>query len=155
LTAASAEGRSDEARRGAGGGAGAGRRALVVGAGLAGCLLAVYLARDGWKVALRERRGDPRQAGAGGGRSINLAISARGIHALDRAGLTGELLANGLRMPGRMIHPVAGTPTFQPYSSDPPSPAPTTITRCGMGNSPRQEIEARARAARHTSRNPL
>jgi len=131
LTAASAEGRSDEARRGAGGGAGAGRRALVVGAGLAGCLLAVYLARDGWKVALRERRGDPRQAGAGGGRSINLAISARGLQALRRAGLEEAVLAEGVRMPGRMIHPVSGGTFFTPYSAD-PTRAINSVSRGGL-----------------------
>ncbi len=95
------------------------RRILIVGAGLGGSLLATFLARAGHQVLIVERRGDPRAKNYIGGRSINLAISARGIHALDRAGLTDELLAQGIRMPGRMIHPVAGSPSFQPYSSDP------------------------------------
>lgn len=53
------------------------KRVIIVGAGLAGCLLAVYLARAGWDVDIRERRGDPRNRGLLAGRSINLAISAR------------------------------------------------------------------------------
>lgn len=95
------------------------KRVIVVGAGLGGSLLAVFLARSGREVVVVERRSDPRLLNKAAGRSINLAISARGIHALDRAGLTERLLANGLRMPGRMIHPVVGSPQFQPYSSDP------------------------------------
>jgi kynurenine 3-monooxygenase len=113
------------------GGSGDGRRALVVGAGLAGCLLATYLARDGWKVLLCERRGDPRKAGAGGGRSINLAISARGLKALRRAGLEETVLAEGVRMPGRMIHPVSGEAFFTPYSAD-PTRAINSVSRGGL-----------------------
>jgi len=94
-------------------------RVIIVGAGLGGSLLAVLLARSGREVLVIERRSDPRLLNRAAGRSINLAISARGIHALDRAGLTDRLLANGLRMPGRMLHPVAGPPSFQPYSSNP------------------------------------
>ena len=92
------------------------KRVLIVGAGLAGCLLAVYLARDGWEVDLRERRGDPRAQGHIGGRSINLALSARGFKALRRAGLEEAMLRDAVRMPGRMIHSRTGDLAFQPYS---------------------------------------
>ncbi len=107
------------------------RRVLIVGAGLGGSLLAVYLARAGWDVQLVERRGDPRAKNYVGGRSINLAISARGIHALERAGLAAELLERGIRMPGRMIHPIVGSPAFQPYSSD-PNRAINSVSRSGL-----------------------
>ncbi|MEU6998344.1 NAD(P)/FAD-dependent oxidoreductase [Nonomuraea sp. NPDC046570] len=90
----------------------------VVGAGLVGCLLACYLARRGHEVTLYERRADPREAGAERGRSINLAISERGIDALRRLGLDGEVLAEALPMPGRMMHAIDGTLSFQPYSAD-------------------------------------
>ena len=95
------------------------KRALIVGAGLAGCLLATYLARAGWQVDLRERRGDPREKGQIGGRSINLALSARGFKALRRAGLEEAMLRDAVRMPGRMIHSRAGSVSFQRYSSNP------------------------------------
>ncbi|MEY2715102.1 MAG: hypothetical protein RIT24_1445 [Planctomycetota bacterium] len=92
---------------------------LIVGAGLAGSLLAVYLARAGWKVEIVERRADPRIRRFAAGRSINLAISARGIKALRRAGLEDAVMKDAIRMGGRMVHPVEGTAGYQPYSADP------------------------------------
>lgn len=94
-------------------------RVLIVGAGLAGSLLAVYLARAGWKVEIVERRADPRIRRFAAGRSINLAISARGIKALRRAGLEDAVMKDAIRMGGRMVHPVAGAAGYQPYSADP------------------------------------
>lgn len=90
----------------------------VVGAGLTGCLLSYYLARRGHRVALYERRADPRKAGTERGRSINLAISERGLDALRRVGLEHRVMAGALPMRGRMVHPVAGEATLQPYSAD-------------------------------------
>ncbi|MDT7674336.1 MAG: kynurenine 3-monooxygenase, partial [Pseudonocardiales bacterium] len=88
----------------------------VVGGGLAGCLLACFLARRGHQVTVYERRPDPRTAGAERGRSINLALSERGLDALRRIGLAEQVLADALPMRGRMIHPVAGELDFQSYS---------------------------------------
>ena len=65
----------------------AGERINIVGAGLAGALLAVLLARRGFAVDLYDRRPDPRGAESERGRSINLALAARGIVALERAGV--------------------------------------------------------------------
>ncbi|TCB95851.1 FAD-dependent monooxygenase [Micromonospora zingiberis] len=90
----------------------------VVGAGLAGCLLACFLARRGHPVALYERRPDPRTGTAERGRSINLALSERGLDALRRIGLDEQVMADALPMRGRMVHPVVGEPGFQPYSVD-------------------------------------
>ncbi|MBB3732705.1 FAD-dependent oxidoreductase [Nonomuraea dietziae] len=103
----------------------------IVGAGLVGCLLACYLSRRGHEVTLYERRPDPRTAGAERGRSINLAISERGIDALRRLGLAEEVLAEALPMPGRMMHATDGALTFQPYSAD-GSHAINSISRAAL-----------------------
>jgi kynurenine 3-monooxygenase len=93
-------------------------RIAVVGAGLAGCLLATLLGRRGLAVTVYERRADPRVTGAERGRSINLAISARGLDALEHVGLREQSLARALPMHGRMVHPVDGAQSFRPYSAD-------------------------------------
>ncbi|TDD76228.1 FAD-dependent monooxygenase [Actinomadura darangshiensis] len=90
----------------------------VVGAGLTGSLLACYLARRGHQVSLYERRPDPRVGDGERGRSINLALSERGLDALRRIGLEHRVMADALPMRGRMIHPVAGPQDFQSYSRD-------------------------------------
>src|SRR5436190_4424988 len=90
----------------------------IVGAGLAGPLLACFLSRDGFDVTLYERRSDPRIAGFVGGRSINLALSARGIDALQRVGLADKVLSNVIPMRGRMLHEPDGSLAFQYYSSN-------------------------------------
>ncbi len=87
----------------------------IVGGGLVGSLLATGLARRGVEVELLERREDIRRGGAYGGRSINLAVSVRGIHALKGLGLAEEVLSRGIPMKGRMMHSVSGELTYQPY----------------------------------------
>ena len=87
----------------------------IVGAGLAGALLGVLFARRGFNVALYERRPDPRYARAEGGRSINLALAARGIRALERAGVMERVRPLLIPMRGRMVHDLSGTVTLQPY----------------------------------------
>ncbi|TDD17281.1 FAD-dependent monooxygenase [Kribbella turkmenica] len=89
----------------------------IVGAGLTGSLLACFLARRGLEVTLYERRPDPRTGQAERGRSINLAISERGLDALRRIGLVDQVMADALPMKGRMIHPVDGPLDFQQYSA--------------------------------------
>ncbi len=94
---------------------------VLIGSGLAGGLLAAYLGRRGYEVDLYERRADPREGNIVGGRSINLAISTRGIHALEQIGIADEALQHAIPMRGRMIHPAgAGARTiFSPYDVDP------------------------------------
>ncbi len=58
----------------------------IVGAGPTGALLAILLARRGQPVEVYETRPDPREVPADSGRSINLALADRGIHALKAAG---------------------------------------------------------------------
>ncbi|NIK57210.1 FAD-dependent oxidoreductase [Kribbella shirazensis] len=92
-------------------------KVAIVGAGLTGSLLACFLARRGLSVTLYERRPDPRVAEVERGRSINLAISERGLDALRRIGLVDQVMADALPMKGRMIHPVSGPLDFQAYSA--------------------------------------
>jgi kynurenine 3-monooxygenase len=93
----------------------AGARINIVGAGLAGALLALLLARRGHSIALFERRPDPRQARPERGRSINLALAARGMRALERAGILADVAPLLIPMRGRMVHERAGTAALQPY----------------------------------------
>ncbi|MEO1279342.1 MAG: NAD(P)/FAD-dependent oxidoreductase, partial [Planctomycetota bacterium] len=110
---------------------------LLVGAGLAGSLLAVLLAKQGFPVVVAERRGDPRAKGYVGGRSINLALSVRGVTALEAAGIADQVLADALPMPGRIMHPdtltdATGDGTvYQPYSQD-PDDAIRSVSRGGL-----------------------
>jgi len=75
---------------------------VLVGSGLAGGLLAAYLGRRGYDVDLYERRADPREGNMVGGRSINLALSTRGIHALEQIGIADEVLKHAIPMRGRI-----------------------------------------------------
>jgi kynurenine 3-monooxygenase len=92
---------------------------VLIGSGLAGGLLAAYLGRRGYDVDLYERRADPREGNIVGGRSINLAISTRGIHALEQIGIADEALRHAIPMRGRMIHDKSGALHFAPYDVDP------------------------------------
>ena len=93
----------------------AGARINIVGAGLAGALLALLLARRGLAIALYERRADPRQARPERGRSINLALAARGMRALERAGVLESVRPLLISMRGRMVHDRGGAVALQPY----------------------------------------
>lgn len=92
---------------------------VLIGSGLAGGLLAAYFGRRGYEVELYERRADPREGNLVGGRSINLALSTRGIHALEQIGIADEVLRHAIPMPGRMIHDKSGELHFSPYDRDP------------------------------------
>jgi kynurenine 3-monooxygenase len=90
----------------------------LIGSGLTGPLLAISLAQRGFPVQLYERRPDMRRVRISAGRSINLALSTRGIHALREAGLWGEIASILIPMRGRMMHSVTGELTFMPYGKD-------------------------------------
>jgi len=95
-----------------------GQEIHIIGSGLTGPLMAIYLAKRGYKVALYERRGDMRTETMSAGRSINLALSHRGIEALKEVGLAENILADAIPMKGRMIHPLEGELHLQPYGKD-------------------------------------
>ena len=87
----------------------------MIGAGLAGPLLATYLAKRGYSVEIFERRPDMRKESISAGRSINLALSIRGNHALKEVGLYDKIKSNTIPMKGRMIHDLNGGIHLQPY----------------------------------------
>ncbi|MEH6416988.1 FAD-dependent oxidoreductase [Pseudomonas sp. CGJS7] len=90
----------------------------IVGAGLAGCLLATLLAQRGWRVDVYEKRGDPSVEGYRGGRSINLTIAERGRHALRLAGIEEAVMARTVMMRGRMIHRLGAASGMLRYGRD-------------------------------------
>ncbi len=87
----------------------------IVGAGLVGSLLAIFMAKRGFKIDVYERRVDMRKEQISAGRSINLAISTRGLKAMHLAGLDDDVLAQAVPMRGRMMHSKTGELTYQPY----------------------------------------
>lgn len=94
------------------------REVTIIGAGLTGSLLAIYLARLGFRVEILERWGDPRHDTVPAGRSINLALAERGIRALAGVGLRERVGAFALPMRGRMVHDARGV-NLQPYGQRP------------------------------------
>lgn len=103
---------------------------VIVGAGLGGSLMAALLGRSGHRVELLERRPDPRSGPVEAGRSINLAISTRGLHALEEIGLREQVLGMAIPLRGRMIHPVRGPLVFQPYGTH--GQAINSVSRLGL-----------------------
>jgi kynurenine 3-monooxygenase len=91
----------------------------IIGAGPTGALLAILLERRGHAVELYESRADPRDGPGESGRSINLALADRGIHALQSAGVFRQLEPRLLPMRGRLIHHRQGGASLQPYGQRP------------------------------------
>jgi kynurenine 3-monooxygenase len=96
-----------------------GSRINIVGAGPTGALLAILLRRRGMQVVIYESRPDPRDSCGESGRTINLALSDRGMHALMGAGVLEDIRPAMLPMRGRLIHASDGTTSLQPYGRDP------------------------------------
>lgn len=94
-------------------------RITIIGAGLGGSLLGIYLARRGWPVQLFELRGDLRREPVEAGRSIKLTLAERGLAALAELGLA-EHVKRHICVPlrGRAVHSFTGTVTYQPYGKD-------------------------------------
>lgn len=91
-------------------------KVIIIGAGLSGSLLAIYLAKRGITVDVYEARGDMRRETVAAGRSINLALSNRGIRALNEIGLADYMLAEAVPMYGRMVHDIDGSTKLLRYS---------------------------------------
>ena len=91
----------------------------LIGAGLVGSLLAVLLAKRGFKVEIYERRSDMRKNDISAGRSINLALANRGIYPLEQAGIMDKVKPILTTMKGRMVHDLDGKQNFQSYGQRP------------------------------------
>ena len=94
------------------------KETIIVGAGLVGSLLSIYLSKRGYKVKVYERRADMRKEDMIAGRSINLALSDRGIKALEEVGLMDEIRKICIPMHGRYLHNADSTTAFQPYGKE-------------------------------------
>lgn len=91
---------------------------IIIGAGLVGSMLAIVLAKRGYKVDVFEKRPDLRKTNSYQGRSINLALSDRGWQAIKMAGIENEIREIAIPMFGRMIHDKSGNTVLQPYGKD-------------------------------------
>ncbi len=90
----------------------------IIGAGLVGSLLSIYLSKRGYKVRIYERRGDMRKEKMIAGRSINLALSDRGIKALEEVGIMEEIRKISIPMHGRQMHNADGSMAYQAYGKE-------------------------------------
>jgi kynurenine 3-monooxygenase len=95
-----------------------GKKVTIVGAGLVGSLLSIYLSRKGYRVDLFERRPDMRKTQLQAGRSINLALSDRGWRGLEGVGIASDIREIAIPMYGRFIHHKDGSSAYQPYGKD-------------------------------------
>ena len=90
----------------------------ILGAGLVGSLLSIYLAKRGYNVNIYERRPDMRKTKIAAGKSINLALSDRGWKGLEGVGIADEIRKIAIPMYGRAIHHKDGSTAYQPYGKD-------------------------------------
>jgi kynurenine 3-monooxygenase len=123
----------------------------LIGCGLTGPLLAISLSQRSFEVEIYERRLDMRRVRVSAGRSINLAISTRGIHALREVGLWDSMHSIVVPMRGRMMHSVAGDLTFQPYGKD-EMEVINSISRADLNATLMEAAEAHGVAIRFSER---
>lgn len=114
-------------------------KVTIIGAGLVGSLWAVLLRKRGMDVTVFEKRTDPRLSRNEVGRSINLVITSRGMHALEKAGLLQKALDLAVPVYGRMIHSKTGELAYQPYGKE--SERNLSISRSGLNQFLIEEAE--------------
>ena len=95
-----------------------GKRFTVAGGGPVGSLLTILLARHGYDVRLYESRPDSRKTNIYQGKSINIALSDRGWHSLERIGIDPATRNEAIPMYRRTIHAKDGKLTHQQYGQD-------------------------------------
>jgi kynurenine 3-monooxygenase len=103
----------------------------IIGAGQCGTLVAIMLARHGYEVEVYERFHDPRIEDAEAGRSINLALAARGLNALEKVGIDRLIEPLLVPMRGRMVHGQDGSTEFLRYGQQRDEEI-YSITRLGL-----------------------
>lgn len=91
---------------------------IILGAGLVGSLMSIFLIKRGYKVSVYEKRGDIRAYKGGEGRSINLALSNRGWKALQKVGIVDAIKNISIFMKGRAMHDIKGNLSFLPYGKE-------------------------------------
>jgi kynurenine 3-monooxygenase len=107
------------------------KQITIAGAGLVGSLLSIYLSKRGHQVSIYERRPDARKNLLDGGRSINLALSDRGLQALAKVGLEERVLKEmAIPMYRRVMHDRAGNLSYQPYGKE--GQAINSVSRAGL-----------------------
>ncbi|PIQ22290.1 MAG: kynurenine 3-monooxygenase [Cytophagales bacterium CG18_big_fil_WC_8_21_14_2_50_42_9] len=121
----------------------------VMGGGLVGCLLSLYLGKKGYKVDLYERKPDLRKAYKEYGRSINLALSDRGWKALNGIGIGDDIRKVAIPMYGRMIHDLQGKLSYQPYGQE--GQAIYSVSRGGLNIALLDLVEAEHNITVHFS----
>ena len=94
------------------------KQITIIGAGLVGSLLSIFLTKKGYAVTIYERRPDMRLEKMSAGRSINLALSDRGIKALEQVGIMDAIRKICIPMHGRLMHPINGNAVYQAYGND-------------------------------------
>ncbi|RYY71432.1 MAG: FAD-dependent monooxygenase [Chitinophagaceae bacterium] len=94
------------------------KEVIITGAGLVGSLLSIYLVKRGYIVSIYERRSDMRSEKMIAGRSINLALSDRGIKALEEVGIMNEIRSISIPMHGRQMHHADGSSAYQAYGKE-------------------------------------
>jgi kynurenine 3-monooxygenase len=119
----------------------------IIGAGLVGSLLTVLLAKRGYRVDVFDRRADIRLSQPERGRSINLALSHRGLRALEAAGIAADIERVGLPMHGRMIHAMDGSQQFQQYGKE--SEAIYSVSRTELNKMLLTAADAQATSTLH------
>ena len=94
------------------------KEVTIIGAGLVGSLLSIYLSKQGYRVSIYERRPDMRKQSMSAGRSINLALSDRGIAALEEVGIMDAIRTIAIPMHGRQLHHADGSSGYQAYGKE-------------------------------------
>ncbi|WP_223670035.1 FAD-dependent oxidoreductase [Kangiella shandongensis] len=120
----------------------------LIGAGLVGSLMSIYLGQRGYRVNVYEKLPDIRNTSIPAGRSINLALANRGIRALEQVGIIDKVNELLIPMKGRMLHDVAGKLTLQPYGRK-PEEVIYSVSRAGLVSLLRDEAEATGNVTFH------